>query len=149
MNFRNKLQETSQGFPMAPMVDVMFCLLIFFITALVYAQWENKIGIQVPTAETGTEGQRNQGEIIINLDADGKIFVNSQELSALRLQGVLERISRTFKGQPVIIRADRATDYEKVVAVLDICRLVDIYNVSFATLPTSDEGGAAPPAPAP
>jgi biopolymer transport protein ExbD len=148
MNFRNGFQETSTGFPMAPMVDVMFCLLIFFITALVYAQWESKIGIQVPTAESGDEGQRNQGEIVINLDSEGKIFVNSAELSPMRLQGVLERVSRTFKGQPVIIRADRSTDYEKVVGVLDICRMVDIYNVSFATLaPTDDGASEAPPAP--
>lgn len=149
MNFRNQFRETSQGFPMAPMIDVMFCLLIFFITALVYAQWEHKIGIEVPTAETGDEAGRNQGEIIINLDADGKIFVNSAELSPLRLEGVLERIARTFKGQPVIIRADRSTDYEKVVAVLDICRKVDIYNVSFATLPAAGDGAGEAPAPAP
>jgi biopolymer transport protein ExbD len=149
MNFRNGFQEGGQGFPMAPMVDVMFCLLIFFITALVYAQWESKIGIQVPTAETGADGQRNQGEIVINLDSEGKIFVNSAELSPLRLQGVLERVARTFKGQPVIIRADRATDYESVVGVLDICRMVDIYNVSFATLPAGDEDSGEGPVPAP
>ena len=40
-----------------------------------------------------------------------------------------------YPGQPVIIRADRNTSYEKIITVLDTCRNVDIGNVSFATLP--------------
>jgi len=33
----------------------------------------------------------------------------------------------------VLIRADKRTDYEHVIGVLDLCRQVDIWNISFAT----------------
>jgi biopolymer transport protein ExbD len=46
---------------------------------------------------------------------------------------LLSRIVKMFPGQPVLIRADKATDYEHVIHVLDLCRTVDIWNISFAT----------------
>jgi biopolymer transport protein ExbD len=46
---------------------------------------------------------------------------------------MLSSVARHFPGQPVLIRADRATAYEHVIRVLDLCRQADIWNVSFAT----------------
>ncbi len=138
MNFRKQLAQEDTGFQMAPMVDIMFILLIFFMVAAIYAQWEMKLDITVPTAKTGKgyEDQvRQMGEIIINLDKDGKIFINNSEMDADRLKDLLDSISREFRDQPVIIRADAKTNHEHVVAVLDVCKEVDIWNVAFATLP--------------
>ncbi len=139
MNFRTDLKETNLGFQMAPMVDVVFLLLIFFMVATVYAQWETKIGLTVPTADSGIQASRNPGEIIINLDEGGKIYINSVEVSIERLHNLLSEIAETFTGQPVIIRADKKTNFESVIEVLDLCRKVDIWNVSFATVPKSSE----------
>ena len=119
---------------MAPMIDIMFLLLIFFMVATIYAQWETKIGINIPTAETGAQTGRTPGEVIINLDKAGKIYINSVQMEPERLHKLLSQIAQTFKGQPVIIRADKKTEYEDVITVLDICRKVDIWNISFATL---------------
>lgn len=135
MNFRKDFDMSGPGFQMAPMIDVVFLLLIFFMVASIYAQWETKLDITVPTAQTGKQNTRSPGEIIINLDAEGRIFINSQEMTPEELQTLLSRIAITFKGHPIIIRADRTTDYEVVIQVLDICRKVDIWNIYFATLP--------------
>ena len=124
---------------MAPMIDIMFLLLIFFMVATIYAQWETKIGINVPTAETGAQTGRTPGEVIINLDKEGQIYINSVQMEPERLHKLLVQIAQTFKGQPVIIRADEKTEYEDVITVLDICRKVDIWNISFATLPKDTE----------
>ena len=135
MNFRKNINTNNPGFQMAPMVDIMFLLLIFFMVATIYAQWETKIGINVPTADTGAQTGRTPGEVIINLDKEGKISINSVEMESERLHKLLTQIAQTFKGQPVIIRADEKTEYEDVIKVLDICRKVEIWNISFATLP--------------
>ncbi len=139
MNFKKRLISQQTGFQMAPMVDIMFLLLIFFMAATIFAQWETKIGIEVPTADTGVRGVRQPGEIIVNLDTEGRIYVNSVEMSPKRLEGLLAKVSDAFKSQPVIIRADRKTRHEAVVRVLDICRKVDIWNVAFASLPPTGE----------
>jgi biopolymer transport protein ExbD len=139
MNFRKNLPQPGAGFQMAPMIDIMFLLLIFFMAAAIYAQWETRIDVTVPTASSGERSARQAGEIIINLDSEGRIFVNDVEITPARLQSLLGQVAREFKDQPIIIRADGKTPHENVVGVLDICREVDIWNIAFATLPKKPE----------
>ncbi|MCK5804948.1 MAG: biopolymer transporter ExbD [Lentisphaeria bacterium] len=139
MDFKKRIQTQQTGFQMAPMIDIMFLLLIYFMAATLYAKWETKVGITVPTADSGLHSkQHDAGEVIINLDEKGRIYINSIEMSRQKLEALLAQIADDFTGQPVIIRADRHTDHEHVVGVLDICRKVDIWNVAFATLPPVD-----------
>ena len=53
MNFKRHIRDTSESFQMAPMIDIIFILLIHFMAATIFAQWENKLGIQVPAADSG------------------------------------------------------------------------------------------------
>ena len=133
MKFIKAGRSETQGAFMAPMMDVVFLLLCFFMTSQLFAQWETEIDVQLPTAETGQLPQRAPGEIIINLRADGTPVVHAQVLDEAALSGLLHRVSDLWPGQPVLIRADRATAYEHVIRVLDACRRADIWNISFAT----------------
>ena len=121
------------SFQITPMIDVVFLLLFFFITSQLFSQWETEIDITLPTAETGETPQRLPGEIILNVLNNGDIVVNGRSLSDSELASMLNRLSENFPGQPVLIRADKATAYENVVKVLDRCRQADIWNISFAT----------------
>lgn len=140
MNFRKRFSTPQAGFQMAPMVDIMFLLLIFFMAATIFAQWETKVGITVPTADTGVRADRRPGEIIVNLDAEGRMYVNNVEISIERLKGLLAQVAETFGDQPIIIRADAKTRHEAVIGVLDVCRQVDIWNVAFATIAPGEKG---------
>jgi biopolymer transport protein ExbD len=133
MNFRARSAAELPRFQIAPMIDVVFLLLCFFITAQVFAQWETEIGIKLPTAESGAPPRRLPGEIILNVMADGRVILNGRELDDATLRDRLKRVAELFPSQPVLIRADKATDYEHVIRVLDACRKVQIWNISFAT----------------
>lgn len=133
MNFRLRTQSQAPGFQLAPMIDVIFLLVCFFVTTQIFSQWETEIDIKLPTAETGTVPERLPGEIIINILKDGSMVVNRQALDDTGLSKLLGRLVKLFPGQPVLIRADKTTDYEYVVRVLDLCRKSDIWNISFAT----------------
>lgn len=139
MNFRKNLTFPQVGFQVVPLVDVVFVALIFFMVASVTARWETKMELTVPTASTGVRAPRSTGEIIVNIDAGGRIFIQNVEMDVPRLEGVLLQVAREFQDQPVIIRADAQTRHEKVIAVLDACRKADIWNVAFATLPEAKE----------
>ena len=135
MNFQKKTQATpNPGVPLTPMIDVVFLLLCFFVTSQIFAQWETEIDVALPTAATGGAPQRLPGEVIINVRADGAAVVNGQRLDDAQLRGLLDRLVELFPGQPVLLRADKATAYEHVVRVLDTCRQADVWNISFATL---------------
>ena len=77
MNFRKNNVPDQSGFQMAPMVDVMFLLLIFFMVSSIYYQKEKKLEIKLPHAESGLSTQRVLGELIINVDKEGDYYVNS------------------------------------------------------------------------
>ena len=119
---------------MAPLIDIVFLLLIFFMSASIFYQLESEINITVPTAKKSQEISRSPGEIILNIRKDGSIIVNQRELSYPDLDRMLNRISELYKGQPVIIRADKNTYHKDVIRVLDICAGANIWNVSFATM---------------
>lgn len=135
MNFCKKAAHTANpGVPLTPMIDVVFLLLCFFVTSQIFAQWETEIDVTLPTAATGGMPQRLPGEVIINVRADGSAVVNGQVLDDAQLRAMMDRLVELFPGQPVLLRADKATAYEHVVRVLDTCRQADIWNISFATL---------------
>lgn len=134
MNFRRQVNQEQAGFQLAPMVDVVFLLLCFFVTSQIFAQWETEIDITLPTAETGQVPQRLPGEVILNILAEGDVVVNGRSLSQDQLGSMLQDLAQVFPGQPVLLRADKTTDYEHVIHVLDRCRSADIWNISFATV---------------
>lgn len=133
MRFQPTIPPESSRFQMAPMIDVVFLLLCFFITSQIFSQWETEIDITLPTAKTGEHLQRLEGEIIINIRLDGETSVNQRVLREEELGKLLRELAELYPGQPVKIRADKATDYEYVVLVLDLCRQADIWNIAFAT----------------
>lgn len=133
MNFRSADRLEATEVQMTPMIDVVFLLLCFFVTSQIYAQWETEIDITLPTAQTGQTPQRLPGEIIINVLQTGETVVNGRTVSEAELGGMLARLADLFPGQPVLLRADKATAYENVIRVLDRCRQADIWNISFAT----------------
>ncbi len=133
MNFRKRISLESSGFQMAPMVDVVFLLLCFFITTQIFSQWETEIDVTLPTATSGETPQRLPGEIIINITADGVTSVNQRVLDHDQLRALLRDLAVLYPGQPVKLRADKAAAYEHVIYVLDECRQADIWNISFAT----------------
>ncbi|MCL1921736.1 MAG: biopolymer transporter ExbD [Kiritimatiellaeota bacterium] len=144
MNFRKKSRGMLPSFQMTSMMDVIFLLLCFFIVTSVFAQWEYKIDIALPSAKSGKVPDRLPGEVIINIAKDGRISMNEQDLTHDALQKRLSSLARLFPGQPVVLRADKDTRYEDLIKVVDSCRLADIWNFSMATM--EDKGGAAEPA---
>jgi biopolymer transport protein ExbD len=133
MNFRKKTRAALPAIQLTAMMDVIFLLLCFFITTSVFSQWEYEVDISLPTAKTGKVPERLPGEVIINITKDGQVCINQQFLTLDVLKTRLTRLGESFKGQPVVLRADKDTRYENLMNVVDICRQSNIWNFSMAT----------------
>jgi biopolymer transport protein ExbD len=120
--------------PMAPLIDIVFITLIFYMTLSIFYQLENELSISVPKAEQSQEVVRSAGEIIININQEGSVVVNQKTLSLTALEKMLQRLSSLYPNQPVIIRADKKTYHESVIRVLDACAAAKIWNIAFSTL---------------
>lgn len=135
MNITPRAQEQEEpAVPMAPMIDIIFLLLIFFITTSIYARLENEISITVPTAESAEPSRRTPGEIIVNITREGAIIVNQQELSIDELAHRLQRIAESTPGISVIVRGDEHSMFGRAIEILDVCGKASITDVSFAAL---------------
>jgi biopolymer transport protein ExbD len=139
MRIGRQLQESSDTIQMAPLIDIVFLTLVFFMVTSVFATMESEVDIQLPTAESAVQNERAHGEIFINLKGDGTIIVNNREMDIEGLQEVLDRVAEHFPGGSVIIRGDQQAMLGRVIEVLDCCRKADIQNISFAALTEESE----------
>ncbi len=133
MNFRGSIQNNVPGFHIAPMVDIVFLLLIFFLVTWNFSRTETELDVKVPKAREGKETRRAVGEVIINVKTNGAVVMNRRQMNATELLDTLQKIASLYPDQAVILRGDENTDYRHVVEVLDICRRANIWNVAFAT----------------
>jgi biopolymer transport protein ExbD len=133
MNFRGSIQNNAPGFQIAPMVDIVFLLLIFFLVTWNFSRSETELDVKVPKAREGKETRRAVGEVILNVKANGVVVMNRRTMNSNELQETLQKIASLYPDQAVILRGDENTDYRHVVEVLDICRRANIWNVAFAT----------------
>lgn len=125
---------------LAPMIDIVFLLLIFFIVTWQFTRSETELSVSVPTAQEGAEPERQGGEIVINILADGVIRVEGTTVDLEQLLDKLSKIAVQFENQPVRIRGDGGVEYQRIVEVIDTCQKAGIWNISFATQrPTPSE----------
>lgn len=124
------------GFQLAPMIDVVFLLLIFFVVTQKFILNEQDLEVKVPTADTTSADPRAIDEMIINAreDKDGRLIVtiDRTEFTLEQLQNKLSRQVRLNKHQPVRIRGDAEMRWQKVADVISTCTKAGVYNVSFS-----------------
>jgi len=118
---------------LAPMIDIVFLLLIFFIVTWQFSRSETEMKISVPSSEEGADPKRVLGEIIVNVRKDGEVVVEGRALTRSQLYDKLKRIAGVHKNQPIRLRGDSDCTYQMIVEVIDICRRAGIWNISFAT----------------
>ena len=141
MNFSHRSRPKPSPLSLTSMLDVIFLLLCFFVTASVFSQWESEISISLPSASSSETPSRLPGEVILNVARDGSVTVNAKKLTLSDLGERLRKVADFYPGQPVVIRADRDTSYDSLVKVLDTCRVAGVWNFSLATVEEKESAG--------
>ncbi len=156
MKFNAKIPEAI-GFQLAPMLDVVFLLLIFFVVTQKIILNEQDLKVKVPTAPKSTEEEaRAINEIIVNArEEDGKLIVTiDRETHTLeQLSIAMRRLVHLDANQPVRIRGDANMTWQRMADVISTCSQAGVWNISFSKqMPGGNAPGAAsesgPPAPA-
>jgi biopolymer transport protein ExbD len=120
------------GLQIAPMLDILFVLLLFFMVAAGSQKHEASIATELP----GKGSPGNDVPIQITIDADGQV-VNNAATDGTTGDDLPETISR-LKGiiagnanQPVIISPTPSTRQQRVVDVLNACTAAGVKNLAF------------------
>lgn len=134
MKFQSSTTEKRE-IQIAPLIDIVFLLLIFFMVTATYAEQEQAADVKVPTSDEGIDRPKALTEITINVTAEGDCIINGISYSQSELLQKLRRLtslSDDGKSQPVRIRGDKETKFQEVVKVIDVCQKAEIWNISFA-----------------
>ena len=133
MNLRKHATPQHPGIQLAPLVDVLMLLLIFFLLTWNAARNENELDVKIPKASEAKEKSAPIGDVVVNVKADGTVVVNRRTLSAPELTEMLRGLVQLDSNQAVVIRGDEAGAYKHVVGVLNTCSEAGVTNVAFAT----------------
>lgn len=117
-----------------PLIDVIFCILIFFILAsLQLTRQQSAISVDLPKAGTGTAQVRDM--IIVSLDTSGQTYVDQQPVTRDQLYQQLVGYHKLNPEGLMVLYAPKTAVYDEVVQVLDLVRSVGGDRVALATLP--------------
>jgi biopolymer transport protein ExbD len=124
------------GFQIAPMLDVLFVLLLFFMVTAGAQKHEASLTTQLPGGKPGSDVPLEVG-----IDADGQVNVSGVPLgdpSDHALGPLVDRLTQVLASnatQPVVITPMRSTKQQRVVDVLNACAAAKVKNLAFGSPP--------------
>lgn len=138
MKRRNLISDIN----VVPYIDVMLVLLvIFMISAPLMVQ-----GIQVNLPEASSEALpvKNNEPLIISIDQEGKIFLETestknQSLTLLELNSFVSKIFQASPDMQVVIRGDASVAYQRVMVVMAELQSAGASDIGLISQPSSAE----------
>jgi biopolymer transport protein ExbD len=133
--------EVNLGFQIAPMIDVVFVIMLYFMVMAGAVQVENAHNTKLPgTVQTDTDTPLPD-EIAVRVEDDGQVYLNDDPLDAPNAKALpeftanlnqLRESSDASKSEVLVtIYANELARYERVVDVLDALSQAKISNVTF------------------
>jgi biopolymer transport protein ExbD len=119
-----------------PMIDVIFCILTFFILAAVGLTRQQAIALDLPSVNNSSpvEGN-NRDRLYVSVDSAGQVYVDKSPVPLGLLYDVLVQHKQIAPNGTIVLYASSSARYEDVVKVLDLLRSVGGDRVALATLP--------------
>jgi biopolymer transport protein ExbD len=109
------------GFQIAPMIDITFILLIFFMVTTKLSKEKKNVEVKLPTASAAVLPKDVSGRDIINLDGAGQIYVGDKASSLKELRTYLRQRLIEYPPLRLYVRADSQTPARKIKEIMQAC----------------------------
>ena len=133
MQFRRPTQSQA-SINMAPLVDVVFLLVIFFAVSTTFLETSG-LKLELPTSSATAE--REPTQLTVLLAADGTLSFDGEIVELAQLGRLLRPALDETKRKVVVLRADREARHGEVVAVIDVIRVAGADSMKIETRPTA------------
>jgi len=107
---------------LAPIIDVVFLLLIFFLVASTMKRPDYLIDIDLPEAGGAVEAGADYDPLVIVIDREGEVYLEDEALTQAEFKRRLRVLAAADPERRVRIDGDATTDFAHVVRVLDLCQ---------------------------
>tara|TARA_B100000427_G_scaffold143811_1_gene119774 strand:- start:3810 stop:4217 length:408 start_codon:yes stop_codon:yes gene_type:complete len=112
---------------LAPLIDIVFILLIFFAVSSSLISDNESIPLELPTA---VSSENNPPDLIISVKKTQDIYINSQKITIAQIPPIIIQALSSNPSTQVIINADKKLDYGFIIALLDKIRLSGCSNIA-------------------
>ena len=112
---------------LAPIIDIVFILLIFFAVSTTLLTNKQGIKLDLPTAEST---EKNPKGIVLSVDKNKQVFIEEEAIPFDNLQPHLNALLKVDPETQVILNIDQSITYDYVIAVLDQVKLAGCYNIA-------------------
>ncbi|QOV23488.1 ExbD/TolR family protein [Anabaenopsis elenkinii] len=135
INLQSPVEETQ--IQILPLIDVVFCILTFFLLAALQFTRQQAINIDLPKASTSTAtGLISENATrIITLDAIGNLYIEKQPVQRDQLVQNLRKYLADNPNGTLVLNASRTATYNDVISILDLMRQVGGDRVSLGIIP--------------
>ncbi len=114
---------------MAPLIDMIFILLIFFLVAGTFVK---KSGVIVTKSIAETAEEKEKTNLILGITRDNEIYIEGREVDIRDVQGQMERFLLENPDGYVVISPDKESRSEITLKVQDYCRDAGIKHLSIS-----------------
>ncbi len=139
MNLRRGQRRDEPELNLAPLIDVVFLLLIFFMVTTTFV---DQVGLDITLPEAEQETEESPPQLLeIGISADGEYFIDGDPLVNREIETLVRALEETLQEGEIagiVIRADADAPHRAVVRALDGAGRAGIERVSIATT-RSDE----------
>ena len=115
---------------MAPLIDCVFLLLIFFLVATTLRKIERELPMELPRSAAAMEVAQKEDRLVISLDRNGGIHIGDQPVSLAGLHDRLRRAAASNPNQRIRIDGDRRAPFQAVVHIIDLCQFEGLTRVA-------------------
>ena len=113
-----------------PMLDLAYVLLVIFIIMTTASVQGVKVKSPVTQAASNLAKPQTKG---ITITADGQVYLDAYPVSMDQLRTTLAQYKAANPALPVVLKADAATQYDKVMEVMEIAKRLDITEIGLVT----------------
>ena len=129
MSRRHNPESEETGIDLAPMLDFVLNLLIFFIITTSFVK---EAGVTVTRPEAETAESRENGNILVAIRPNGDIWMDKRRVDLRDIRGYIERLHAERPDDTVVIIADQAAQTGVLTQVMDQVKLGGVSDVSIA-----------------
>ncbi len=121
------------GFQLAPMIDMTFLLLIFFMVTTKMSKEQVKVDIKLPVASNAVIPKEIADRDIVSIDGQGEYWVGQRQVTTKELTAHLKQRFANFPPLRLYVRADHHTPAKKVKELMRLAAEAGALNVIFAS----------------
>jgi biopolymer transport protein ExbD len=132
MKIAKKLED-EVGFQLAPMIDMTFLLLIFFMVTTKISKEQVKVDIKLPTAANATIPNDLSNRDIISIDGNGDYYIGQKPTTKKELTAHLKERFKVTPPLRIYVRADLNTPGKQIKEFMRIASEAGAVNVIFGT----------------